>query len=152
MQNKTIKVVPYKVGELANGQQVSRFSAGVVRIVDTGLFTWQLVDTDGRTTQGLGIKPATSFEEAVTIATRFAEQAGYTYLTVQPYRKLIMETIDIPADFPVKPLTDTSTATDPVTCGHCGLSWDDSLPTSYTPAPSGRCPFEIFHSQSTKGN
>jgi hypothetical protein len=25
------------------------------------------------------------------------------------------------------------------------LSWDDSIPTSYTPAPSGRCPFEYFH-------
>lgn len=31
------------------------------------------------------------------------------------------------------------------TCGACGRSWDDSLPTSWTPAPSGRCPFEYFH-------
>mgnify|MGYP007044121884 CR=1 FL=1 len=28
------------------------------------------------------------------------------------------------------------------TCGECGRSWDDSIPTSMTPAPSGRCPFE----------
>jgi hypothetical protein len=31
------------------------------------------------------------------------------------------------------------------TCGHCGRSWDDSIPTSLTPAPSGRCPFESMH-------
>jgi hypothetical protein len=31
---------------------------------------------------------------------------------------------------------------DIVTCGHCGRSWDDSIPTSMTPAPAGRCPFE----------
>lgn len=28
------------------------------------------------------------------------------------------------------------------TCGECGRSWDDSIPTGMTPAPSGRCPFE----------
>ena len=31
---------------------------------------------------------------------------------------------------------------DIVTCGACGRSWDDSIPTSMTPAPSARCPFE----------
>jgi hypothetical protein len=31
------------------------------------------------------------------------------------------------------------------TCGNCGLSWDDSIVTSLTPAPSARCPFEGFH-------
>ena len=31
------------------------------------------------------------------------------------------------------------------TCGHCGRSWDDSLSTAWTPAPSGRCPFEYEH-------
>jgi hypothetical protein len=36
------------------------------------------------------------------------------------------------------------------TCGHCGLTWDDSISTSYTPAPSGRCPFEYFHKASRK--
>ena len=35
---------------------------------------------------------------------------------------------------------------DIATCGGCGLSWDDSLVTSMTPAPSARCPFEAFHS------
>lgn len=34
---------------------------------------------------------------------------------------------------------------DVVTCGHCGLSWDDSIPTEWTPTPSARCPFEYFH-------
>lgn len=28
------------------------------------------------------------------------------------------------------------------TCGQCGRTWDDTIPTSYTPAPSARCPFE----------
>lgn len=28
------------------------------------------------------------------------------------------------------------------TCGACGRSWDDTIPTWATPAPSGRCPFE----------
>ncbi len=31
------------------------------------------------------------------------------------------------------------------TDGNCGLSWDDSIITSMTPAPSARCPFEYFH-------
>ena len=31
---------------------------------------------------------------------------------------------------------------DIATCGECGRSWDDSIVTSMTPAPSARCPFE----------
>lgn len=34
---------------------------------------------------------------------------------------------------------------DIVTCGECRRSWDDSLPTSVTPAPAARCPFEYDH-------
>lgn len=34
---------------------------------------------------------------------------------------------------------------DIVTCWTCHRSWDDSLPTSLTPAPSARCPFEYEH-------
>ncbi len=34
---------------------------------------------------------------------------------------------------------------DVATCGTCGLSWDDSIPTGWTPAPAARCPFEYFH-------
>lgn len=51
----------------------------------------------------------------------------------------------IPADFPVQPLADGAPAKDRATCGHCDLSWDDAIPTSWTPAPSARCPFEYFH-------
>lgn len=49
----------------------------------------------------------------------------------------------VPMDFPVQPTTKggPNIATD----GTCGLSWDDSVSTSMTPAPSGRCPFEYFH-------
>ena len=53
---------------------------------------------------------------------------------------------DIPADFPVRPIKPNDpTAKDPCTCGTCGLTWDDAVPTSWTPAPSARCPFEYFH-------
>lgn len=34
---------------------------------------------------------------------------------------------------------------DIVTCGACGRSWDDAVVTSWTPAPSARCPFEYDH-------
>lgn len=52
----------------------------------------------------------------------------------------------IPADFEVQPIDpDDATAKDPATCGTCGLTWDDGVSTSWTPAPSGRCPFEYFH-------
>ena len=52
---------------------------------------------------------------------------------------------EVPADFPVRPLQPGDTAADKVTCGHCGRAWDDAIPTSYTPAPSARCPFEAYH-------
>lgn len=51
----------------------------------------------------------------------------------------------IPEDFPVQPLKEGESAKSKATCGHCGLSWDDSIPTAWTPAPSARCPFEYFH-------
>lgn len=53
----------------------------------------------------------------------------------------------IPSDFPVKELkrSDFAKAKDPATCGTCGRSWDDAIPTTWTPAPSARCPFEYFH-------
>lgn len=51
----------------------------------------------------------------------------------------------IPDSFPVRPLGDGDDRPSKSTCGHCGLSWDDGIPTAYTPSPSGRCPFEYFH-------
>lgn len=54
---------------------------------------------------------------------------------------------DIPADYPVRPLRVGQAAGDRVTCGTCGLSWDDSIATSMTPAPAARCPFEYFHKE-----
>jgi hypothetical protein len=53
--------------------------------------------------------------------------------------------IEIPADFPVRPLQPGDAARERVTCGTCDLSWDDALVTEWTPAPSARCPFEYFH-------
>lgn len=52
---------------------------------------------------------------------------------------------EVPADFAVHVLAPGEAATDRVTCGQCGRSWDDAIGTSWTPAPSGRCPFEYFH-------
>lgn len=54
----------------------------------------------------------------------------------------------VPPDFPVQPLTpdQAGLATDPATCGECGRTWDDAVSTGMTPVPSGRCPFEHFHS------
>lgn len=37
------------------------------------------------------------------------------------------------------------TKEDIATCGTCGMSWNDALITSRTPAPSGRCPYEYIH-------
>jgi hypothetical protein len=51
----------------------------------------------------------------------------------------------IPADYEVRPLPKGEEPKGKATCGHCQLSWDDSIGTSMTPAPSARCPFEYFH-------
>lgn len=51
----------------------------------------------------------------------------------------------VPDDFPVRPLGPDDAAQDRRTDGVCGLSWDDAVVTSWTPAPAGRCPFEHFH-------
>jgi hypothetical protein len=51
----------------------------------------------------------------------------------------------IPKDWPVQPLKSYEVAEDAAQCGHCGLWWDDGKVTSMTPAPSARCPFEVFH-------
>jgi len=53
--------------------------------------------------------------------------------------------IIIPSDFPVQPLGPDEKPKGRATCGNCGLSWDDDISTSMTPAPSARCPFEEFH-------
>lgn len=55
----------------------------------------------------------------------------------------------VPADFPVRPLRRSTRIFGRCTCGTCGLSWNDNLVTSYTPAPSARCPFEAFHDDAT---
>lgn len=51
----------------------------------------------------------------------------------------------VPHDFEVQPVGCPGEAQDPATCGTCGLTWDDAVITSMTPAPSARCPFEPFH-------
>lgn len=56
---------------------------------------------------------------------------------------------EVPDDFPVMELDEDDEAERRATCGTCGRSWDDAIPTSYTPAPSARCPFEAFHGAAT---
>jgi len=57
-----------------------------------------------------------------------------------------LERDDIPEDWPVQPIDeDDETAADPMSCGTCGLTWDDAVITSMTPVPSARCPVESFH-------
>lgn len=55
----------------------------------------------------------------------------------------------VPKDFPVRPIRRGSKAAQSATalaqCGTCHRLWDDAIPTSLTPAPSARCPFEYFH-------
>jgi hypothetical protein len=51
----------------------------------------------------------------------------------------------IPKSYEVQPLKPGQQAKDKATCNTCGLSWDDGVSTSMTPAPSARCPFEAFH-------
>lgn len=66
-------------------------------------------------------------------------------------RHTIGELPEIPADFPVQPLSTeerdrrAADGDEIASCETCNRSWDDSIPTAYTPAPSGRCPFEAFH-------
>lgn len=58
-------------------------------------------------------------------------------------------TADVPDDFPVRPLAVGVTLPGMATCGACGRSWDDTIPTAWTPSPSARCPFEYFHDNET---
>ena len=54
-----------------------------------------------------------------------------------------MSTIASTHDADGYPIYDTGR--DLATCNTCGRTWDDSIVTSMTPAPSARCPFEYFH-------
>lgn len=62
----------------------------------------------------------------------------------------MLETTDIPRDWPVQPIRNPNPhGLGLATCGTCQLTWDDVASTSLTPVPSGRCPFEPFHSEAT---
>jgi hypothetical protein len=60
---------------------------------------------------------------------------------------LVFPDFEIPEDFPVRELDDDENPEGKATCGSCGRSWDDSISTGWTPAPSARCPFEAFHAE-----
>lgn len=58
------------------------------------------------------------------------------------------EFAEVPADFEVKSLithAERAAAKEPFQCGKCRRWWDNAVVTSYTPAPSARCPFEAWH-------
>lgn len=52
---------------------------------------------------------------------------------------------EVPEDHPVQPIDEPTGAAHEATCRTCDRTWDDSTPTSMTPTPSGRCPFEDYH-------
>jgi hypothetical protein len=61
------------------------------------------------------------------------------------YSVSVYERPAVPDDFPVRPLKDGEPAKDPVWCDACDRRWDDAIPTTWTPVPAGRCPFEYYH-------
>jgi hypothetical protein len=103
---------------------------------------------DGRYGLTRAINEAAKFGRRLPDVTGFVIRRGprldnardlTTYVTlVRPHRP-------IPADFSVQPLAPGQSCPGKMTCGHCGLSWDDSQSTTWTPVPAGRCPFEHFH-------
>jgi len=61
--------------------------------------------------------------------------------------------IYVPKAYAVRPLRtqkQKDRAEQVATCGHCELSWDDGKITGMTPTPSGRCPFEGFHTDESR--
>jgi hypothetical protein len=46
--------------------------------------------------------------------------------------------------------TDGTPPASVVTCGECGFRWDDTSPTSLTPAPGARCPNECNHREEAR--
>lgn len=61
--------------------------------------------------------------------------------------------MEIPIDFPVRPLTadERSTTKYVRSCGLCGRSWDDGASTDWTSNYGERCPFEYFHDDDDDG-
>ena len=53
------------------------------------------------------------------------------------------EEAEVPEDYEVQPVVTDGPGVS--VCGTCRLMWDDSVSTSRTPVPSGRCPFEVWH-------
>lgn len=62
-------------------------------------------------------------------------------------RRVAPDNSAIPKDWPVQSVEPDGSNPNLATCGTCGRTWDDSVSTSMTPTPSGRCPFEYFHSE-----
>ena len=88
-----------------------------------------------------GGMPATMDDAARMALYDFADRLALAYC--QDLADDIADTDDedVPADWPVRPY-DGPGAT---ICNACGRGWIDTIPTSMTPAPSGRCPFEQWH-------
>lgn len=62
----------------------------------------------------------------------------------------------VPASHPVQPVEFMSPEYHEIRargalaqCGACSRMWDDGTPTSMTPTPSGRCPFEYYHADAS---
>jgi len=62
----------------------------------------------------------------------------------EPDSWAVAHCVEVPDDWPVKPITPTGAAGE-ATCGECERTWDDTVVTGMTPTPAARCPFEPFH-------
>lgn len=92
--------------------------------------------------------PFADYDEAETEANKHRGPGRFAFVDERETE----DEPDIPADFEVQPLefmspeyNDARKREALAQCGTCGRMWDDAEPTSYTPAPAGRCPFEAFH-------
>ena len=84
-------------------------------------------------------------QDGRVIATEFWQAGSRVYRLAESEGAATPATTGVPPDFEVQPLKPDQEAVARMTCATCGLAWDDAIVTSWTPAPSGRCPFEYFH-------
>lgn len=64
---------------------------------------------------------------------------------IEELHKLINAELISEANGATPQYVDGAKIEDPVTCGNCGMTWNDALITGRTPAPSARCPYEYIH-------
>ena len=74
-----IEIIPHRYCVEPNGKRSSLYGAaphGPCEVVTHG-YTWRLTDHTGRTTIGLGRKPAATYEEALDVAEHACDALGW---------------------------------------------------------------------------